>query len=298
MNSSLTTTREGKPRGYIEPTALKDLWIHLGTNCNLNCSMCYEGSHPGSDRIQSIRFEELKPFLDEAVSMGAKSFCFTGGEPFVNRDFIRILDYALERLPCLVLTNGTQPMQRAMDYLCELKGKPQPLAFRISLDASSAKDHDSRRGIGSFAKSLNGLNILQASGFEVSVARLALGDFDEAASDAAYAKLFGENNLPEDLPLVTFTDLRPPCDPTTIPEITTTCMTTYCDDAKRASFMCSSTRMVVKKSDSIVIFACTLVDDDDGFIMGTTLAESFSVPVVLSHHRCFTCFSAGVSCGG
>ena len=42
---------------------------------------------------------------------------FTGGEPFAVRDLVRILDYALDVRPCLVLTNGTDPLLRRFPEL-------------------------------------------------------------------------------------------------------------------------------------------------------------------------------------
>ena len=40
-------TDDGQPRGYIEPESLQELWFHTGTNCNLRCPFCFEGSKPG-----------------------------------------------------------------------------------------------------------------------------------------------------------------------------------------------------------------------------------------------------------
>lgn len=41
--------------------------------------------------------------------MGVEQFSFTGGEPFVIRDFVNILNYASQHRPCFVLTNATEP---------------------------------------------------------------------------------------------------------------------------------------------------------------------------------------------
>ncbi len=88
-------TPDDQPRGFIQPHALDELWFHTGTACNLACPFCLEGSKPGDDRLQLLRFEEVVPFVDEALDLGVKQFSFTGGEPFINKDIVRILDYAL-----------------------------------------------------------------------------------------------------------------------------------------------------------------------------------------------------------
>ena len=93
---------------------MTELWFHTGTNCNLSCPFCLEGSRPGDDRIQFITLEDTKPFIDEAFEMGVAKSSFTGGEPFVNPHFMEILDCALAHRPCLVLTNGTEPLRNRM----------------------------------------------------------------------------------------------------------------------------------------------------------------------------------------
>jgi hypothetical protein len=60
--------------------------------------------------------------------------------------------------------------------------------------------------------------------------------------------------------------------------------------------MCNFSKMVVKKDGRMRVFACTLVDDDGDYDLGSSLAETMDVRILLRHHRCFTCFSHGASC--
>jgi len=119
-------TPEGDARGYIQPERLSELWFHTGTTCNLRCPFCLEGSKPGDNRINPMGFDDAKPFIDEALSMGVKSFSFTGGEPFVVPEFIEILRYALDYRPCLILTNGTEPVLNRLEDILPLRDKPHP----------------------------------------------------------------------------------------------------------------------------------------------------------------------------
>jgi len=100
-------TSQNEPRGYIRPQRLDELWFHTGTNCNLSCPLCLEGSHPRNSRIETLTLEDTLAFIEEGMDMGVKKFSFTGGEPFTNPHFMAILNEALERRPCLVLSNGT-----------------------------------------------------------------------------------------------------------------------------------------------------------------------------------------------
>lgn len=127
-------TPSGEARGFITSHALDELWFHTGTACNLACPFCLEGSRPGDTRLQIPRFEDVKPYIDEALALGVRQFSFTGGEPFLARDLPRILSYALEHCPCLVLTNGTDPLLRRLWQIAPLIEKNHALHFRISLD--------------------------------------------------------------------------------------------------------------------------------------------------------------------
>ncbi len=148
-NSSWFKTKEGEKRGYIDIRSHRELWFHTGTACNLQCPDCLEGSAPGDRRLDALGLEDVIPFVDEAVELGVEKFSFTGGEPFFNKDIDRILDSVLDYRPCLVLTNGTTPLQKRFDALLPLLDKPCEVSFRISLDYPDRKRHDARRGEGS-----------------------------------------------------------------------------------------------------------------------------------------------------
>ena len=67
-------------------------------------------------------------------------------------------------------------------------------------------------------------------------------------------------------------------------------------ETDRAAFMCSFSKMVVKKDGRMRVYACTLVDDDPDYDLGGNLGEVMPIRVMLKHHRCYTCFAAGTSC--
>ncbi len=291
-------TPEGQPRGYIESQALRELWFHTGTNCNLACPFCLEGSKPGDNRIEFLSLDDVRPFVAEALELGVEMFSFTGGEPFVNPWFVRILDYALDHRPCFVLTNGTEPLLNRMGRIIKLKEKPHALAFRISLDHPDPAKHDESRGKGNFRKAIRTLGLLHAEGFDVSIARLMEPDEDSEAIDRGYTPLLRAAGLPPDLSIVKFPDFLPPGSIANAPNITEKCMTSYTTAEQRAEFMCSSSRMVVKKGGRCGVYACTLVDDDADFDLGDTLRESLDVRIRLKHHRCYSCFAYGSTCSG
>lgn len=290
------TTPLGSPRGYIQPHTLSELWFHTGTACNLECPFCLEGSRPGDRRLGRVTLEDVRPFIDEAMTLGVRQISFTGGEPFIVKDFVRILDYTLQRAPALVLTNGVDAVTRRIRQLLLLRDRPHALSLRVSIDWPEEARHDAGRGAGNFRKALATVRELSAAGFRVSVARQMEKTEDRVSVEARFALLFREHGIDEHTNLLFFPDFGTPGTSVAVPDVTENCMTTFQTEASRREFMCAYSKMVVKKGGRMRVYACTLVDDDTEYDQGATLAESLPVRVVLGHHRCFSCFRYGASC--
>jgi hypothetical protein len=286
----------GDPRGYIQPDALSELWFHTGTACNLACPFCLEGSKPGDRRLDRVTLADVRPFIEEAISLGVRQLSFTGGEPFIVKDMVRILDYALEAAPCLVLTNGVDAVTKRIGKLLPLKAKPHELALRVSIDYPEAPRHDAGRGAGNFVKAWQAARALHDAGFRVSIARQMQPGEDSAGIEEAYRGLCRVYRLPEDTRIVSFPDFAGPGSHRPVPHITESCMTTYHTERTRREFMCAYSKMVVKQKGRMRVYACTLVDDDPAYDQGGALAEALGQRVMLRHHRCFSCFKYGASC--
>ncbi len=291
-----TTTPGGEPRGYIKPGPLQELWFHTGTACNLACPFCLEGSKPGDNRLQRISLEDAKPFIDEAVEMGVERFSFTGGEPFIVKDFVRILTYAASFKPCLVLTNGTDPVLKRLRQIAPLTNAAHPVNFRISIDYADEIRHDEGRGTGSYRQSLQAIKALRELGFDVSVARQMEPDEDQNHAEAGYRNMLTDSGIDSNTRIVSFPDFGLPESVHEVPAVTENCMTTYQTEATRNEFMCAFSKMVIKKDGQMRVYACTLVDDDPRYDQGGSLSEAADVRVMLTHHRCYSCFKFGSSC--
>jgi molybdenum cofactor biosynthesis enzyme MoaA len=293
---SLLRTTDGQPRGYIDAHALEELWFHTGTACNLACPFCLEGSRPGDTRLDRIRLADVEPLMAEACERGVRQFSFTGGEPFIVKDFVRILRHGASLRPCLVLTNGTEPVLKRLEQIATLKACEHEISFRVSIDWPDRDRHDAGRGAGSFDAALEGIRSLTALGFPVSVARQAGKDEDTAAIDACFRALFEANGIAGETRIIAFPDFGTPGSELPVPEITEDCMTRYHTRESRRSFMCAYSRMVIKKHGRMRVYACTLVDDDEDYDLGGSLAQADGRRVHLRHHRCYSCFAYGASC--
>jgi Radical SAM superfamily len=287
-------TAKGEKRAHVALHRLDTLWINTGTLCNLACRSCYIESSPVNDALVYPTLAEIEPYLDEAASLGTREIGFTGGEPFMNRDSVAMIDAALARgFEALVLTNAMRPMRRFEAALAALPRRR--LTMRVSLDHHRSEVHEAERGAGTWAKALDGLRWLEANGFRTAVAgrQLPGESLDEAR--AGYAALFGREELRVGEGLVLFPPMDEAAD---VPEISEACWDVL--HVAPAAMMCASSRMVVKAKGAARphVVACTLLPYDPQFALGPTLAEA-PREVRLNHPHCARfCVLGGASCSG
>lgn len=296
-------TADGSPRARVALRKLETLWINTGTLCNLACRNCYIESSPRNDRIAYIRAEEVAAYLDEIArtDAGTRTIGFTGGEPFMNPEFIALLADALERgFETLTLTNAMRPAMKHCQALLKLRARHGArLRIRVSLDHYTEALHETERGERSWAPTLAGLSWLDENGFAPEIAGRTCWGEDEASTRAGYARLFATLGLSCDADDPVALTLFPEMDEgASVPEITAACWTTL--GKSPADVMCASSRMVVKRRSAAkpVVVACTLLPYDPRFELGETLSEAAG-PVPLNHVHCARfCVLGGGACGG
>ena len=294
-------TAKGERRAMVRLGRLETLWLNTGTLCNLTCANCYIESSPRNDALVYLTASEAAAYLDEIALLGldTREIGFTGGEPFMNRDLLPMLEDALARgFEALVLTNAMRPMRRHEAALLALRDRHgDRLAIRVSLDHHSRGVHEAERGLNTWGKTIDGLQWLGRHGFNLAVAGRRLAGEPEAEERAAYQAMFDRLGVPVDASnpgrLVLFPEMDASHD---VPEITEACWGIL--GKTPSSVMCSSSRMVVRRKGSphASVVACTLVPYDLGFDAGPTLSDALR-PVSLNHPHCSKfCVLGGASC--
>ena len=294
-------TLTGEPRASVALKRLRTLWFNTGTLCNITCRNCYIESSPRNDRLVYLDHAKVLAYLDEIArdGWGTQEIGFTGGEPFLNPDLLRMMADCLSRgFRVLVLTNAMRPMQRKKSKLSELNSRfGRDLTVRVSLDHFTPERHEEERGPGTFRPTLEGLIWLARSGFRVAVAGRTMWNDDPQSERDGYARLFSEHGIPIDAhdpaALVLFPEMDANAD---VPEISEACWGIL--GKPPSDVMCASSRMVVKRKGSARtgVLACTLVPYDEQFELGTTLKEA-AASVRLNHPHCAKfCVLGGGSC--
>jgi hypothetical protein len=294
-------TVTGEARATVAFRGLETLWVNTGTLCNLTCNNCYIESSPRNDRLAFITAAELRAYLDEMArdALPTRVIGFTGGEPFMNPEFLDMLEDVLARgFDALVLTNAMRPMRKAGDGLLALRAKyGARLRVRVSLDHYAPAVHEDERGVGTWAPGIAGFCWLAENLFAPEIASRRLSGESEAEIRAGFAQLMARLGVALDVTdpvtLVVFPEMDVARD---VPEITASCWGIL--KKTPDSVMCSSSRMVVKRRDAVapVVVACTLLPYDERFEMGRTLAEA-SRTVSLNHKFCAAfCVLGGGAC--
>lgn len=295
------TTASGEPRASVDFRGLRTLWFNTGTLCNLTCANCYIESSPRNDALVYIGADEVAEYLNEIEREGmpTEEIGFTGGEPFMNPDFMAMLDDTLARgFRVLVLTNAMKPMMKRADELLVLQERyGDRLDLRVSIDHYTERLHAEERGPKAWQPMIEGMKWLSSNSFSLAAAGRTMWGEDERAMRDGYAELFRREGIGIDAydpeRLVLFPEMDEKAE---VPEITTGCWDIL--GANPADIMCASSRMVVKRKGAArpVVLACTLIAYDARFEMGQTLAEA-SRAVYLNHPHCAKfCVLGGGSC--
>ncbi len=294
-------TAKGEKRAFVDMKKLETLWINSGTLCNIECANCYIESSPKNDRLSYITYDEVVAYLDEIKNdgLGTSEIGVTGGEPFMNRDMIKIMEEVLSRgFNMIMLTNAMRPMMRFTDQLIEINKKYKPqLIMRVSVDHYDLSLHEEERGKGAWEPMLKGLQWLSDNDFTIDIAGRTRWNEDEQELRDGYAAFFKKYNIKLDAydksALVLFPEMDEGAD---VPEITEGCWDIL--GIKQSDIMCSNSRMIVKRKgqEKPSVIACTLLPYEEEFEFASTLKES-TKRVYLNHAHCSKfCVLGGGAC--
>ena len=290
-------TADGSDRAFVEAEKIKTLWFNTGTLCNIECKNCYIESSPKNDRLVYLTFDEVKNFIDEAIekNLGTQEIGFTGGEPFMNKDIIKMIEYSLSKgLKTLVLSNAMKPMLNRVEEIKKVNHKN--LTIRVSIDHYEKSKHEEIRGKNTYDIMMKGLKWLDENDFNYALATRLLWNETEEELRKNFGIFVKNNHLKLNTnskqELVTFAEMDESVD---TPEITTSCWDILKKDPK--DIMCSSSRMIVRKKDlkKPSVIACTLLPYDEEFDLGQTLTNSLQ-KIYLNHKHCSKFCVLGGSC--
>lgn len=106
--------------------------IELTRKCNLMCLHCFASA--SAHQSSELSYEEVVSIYEKMSKLGMIYANLSGGEPLLNKDFFKIVKYAVEQpFDTCLLTNGLLWDDNAIDKLCEIDPN-RVLTIQISLD--------------------------------------------------------------------------------------------------------------------------------------------------------------------
>ncbi len=276
--------------------ALDQLWFQVsGTVCNLRCGHCFISCSPDNHSFRFLSRADVAEHLRASVSLGVKEYYFTGGEPFMNREVLGILEDTLALGPATVLTNATLLPQRTVDELAKLAhASIYSLELRVSIDGVNAEMNDAIRGEGTFERAMEAVGRLARVGFLPIVTAMQtwpdeqtdriLRSFRRVLAEVGYDRPRLKILPPLRIGAEAERD-RPYAD---VERVNHEMMSGYPAD----QLLCSSARLVTAAG----VWACPILLDYDSARLGDTLKEAVRRPARLAEQACYTCWVNGAIC--
>ena len=275
--------------------ALDTLWFQVaGTLCNLQCTHCFISSSPTNHSHAMMTLADVRPYLAEAEALGVKEYYLTGGEPFLNREILEIIEAALAQGPVSVLTNGVLIRPDIAARLRALAdASPYSLDLRISIDGADAATNDPIRGEGTFARILAGIRVLAAAGLNpvVTVTEACEGALSSGGRARLLSFLRGAGLDQPRLKVMPLLRLGAETRRSRAYAEWESLMGRTLAPEEAEALQCSSCRMVTSKG----VYVCPILIDFPGARMAATLSEALH-PFALGYPACFTCHEQGLSC--
>ena len=279
----------------IDVSDLDHLWFQVsGTLCNLTCHHCFISCSPKNNSFGFLSFAEVQKRLQESVALGVKEYYFTGGEPFLNPDMVRILIETLKFGPATVLSNGTVLKDEWLRQLRQAEAESvYSLEFRVSIDGFSAETNDPIRGEGTFDRAMHGVMKLVEFGFLPIITAARTWPLEEEQSVVGtFVRMLKETG---------YARPRLKILPTLHLGAEENRTRGYQDDERvseelligfdRTQFICDHSRIVTDRG----IHVCPILIDSPDSLMSQELKNALG-PYELRHGACFTCFQFGAIC--
>ena len=286
---------QDRPAPLVPLAHLDDVWFQVGgTLCNLECRHCFISCSPRNDHFGFLELETVRARLEESVRLGAKEYYFTGGEPFLNRALVPILELTLQYGPATVLTNGTVLKDEWLVRLRQAEAASRySLEFRVSLDGYTAEQNDPIRGPGTFEQTLRGVRRLVAHDFLPILTVTQIEAEEETARlFSGFVRLLKANGY--DRPRIKILPILRigaeaqrqrgyRADERVTPEMMT--------DFDQSHLICNHSRIVTDRG----IYVCPILIETPDAHLGKTLHDSLD-GYPLRHQACYTCFQYGMIC--
>jgi len=150
---------------YWQNHYIQKMHIELTYRCNFRCVHCYNTTHGGA--ATELTTEEWFAALDQLADMGCYLLTLTGGELFVRKDAVPIIQHAGDRRFTLRLnTNGSLIDEKMLEKLEPMR--PFLQSFDVSFYGADEKVHDTlAQRPGSYNNTMRAVRLLSEAKYNL-----------------------------------------------------------------------------------------------------------------------------------
>ena len=150
---------------YWERHYIQKMHVELTYRCNFRCVHCYNTTHGGA--ATELDTEDWFNAFDQLAEMGCYLLTLTGGELFVRKDVVPIIQHACDRNFTLRLnTNGSLIDEKMLAKLEPMR--PFLQSFDVSFYGADEKVHDTlAQRPGSYNNTMRAIRLLKEANFEL-----------------------------------------------------------------------------------------------------------------------------------
>ncbi len=279
----------------IELDSLDNLWFQVsGTLCNIKCDHCFISCSPRNHNFEFMSLTEVKNYLEESIKLGTKEYYYTGGEPFMNKEILQILETTLKLGPATVLTNGMLIKPETAEKLKAISDNSiYTLEIRISIDGYTEEMNDNIRGKGVFKKAMRGVELLYQNGFlPIITITKTWDDRDDEKVQSNFIQVLKDHGYDRPrikiLPSIKIgKEIARTKGYDEYEYVTEDMLVDYPVD----SLICANSRIATNKG----IYVCPILIDSKDAKVGETISDSLK-PYELKHQACYTCYLYGAIC--
>lgn len=165
-NNSINIEQDDILNAFSEMLVPASATIEITERCNEKCIHCYRPDYTNKD-IEVWSPEIFDDVCRQLKDMGTLQIDFTGGEPFLKKDFMKYLEVANKYdFVITILTNGTLLSDKIVEKISTMKIR----MMYVSLYSNDELIHDSiTKNSGSFRKTLKALDMMFSKGIPICI---------------------------------------------------------------------------------------------------------------------------------
>lgn len=139
----------------------------LTFRCNFRCNHCLCHRIVETDTRKELKPEEYRRIVDEAMKLGATTFGMEGGEPFVKKDWEKIVEAWQPKYNHIIVSSNGYLFDESLAKKCSDIGID---TINFSLDSGIPELHDLfRRKKGSYERVMRAIQICKKHGIKVII---------------------------------------------------------------------------------------------------------------------------------